>query len=158
MSLAPDGGNDAAPRVYENWFSGKNWLNRKAPEVWARLTAMDSLISLSMLPLALSAFEKAAKVPSSFWLEVFLVIIGFVIAVLILRKLLEINKFVFIVVGLMGTVILAFQWIYERNEPSFLTPVVDLVAPFFPSKGAYEIRQATDPTPGQKDAHPAPKH
>ena len=103
-----------------------------------------------MLPLALSAFEKAAKIPSSFWLKLFLVIVAFIVAIFVMRKLLEVNKFVFISVGLLGSFIIGFQWIYERNEPAFLTPIVDSVATFFPSKGAYQISQAADPLDKKK--------
>jgi len=111
-----------------------------------------------MLPLALSAFEKASKVPSSFWLKVFLVFAGLFVAVIVMRKLAQVNKFVFVAVGLVAMAVLGFSWIYERNEPEFLTPVIDRIAPFFPSKGAYEVRQASDPTPGSKDASQHPKH
>ncbi len=107
-----------------------------------------------MLPLALSAFEKAAKVPSSFWLKLFLAIVGLFLFVAIMRKLMQVNKFIFVAVGIVAMALIGFNWIYERNEPEFLTPVVDRIAPFFPSKGAYEIRQASDPTDGKPAAHP----
>ncbi len=110
-----------------------------------------------MLPLALSAFDKAAKIPSSFWLKLFLVIVGFFVAAIVLRKLLQVNKFIFIIVGLMAVVLVGFNWVYERNEPEFLTPVVDRIAPFFPSKGAYEGKQATDPTPDATKGKPGEK-
>jgi len=108
-----------------------------------------------MLPLAISAFEKAGKVPSSFWLKLFLVFIGIFLFVMLMRKLLQVNKFVFLAVGLVAVFIVGFNWIYERNEPEFLSPVVDRIAPFFPSKGEYVIRQASDPTDGKSSR---PKH
>jgi hypothetical protein len=108
----------------------------------------------SMLPLALSAFEKASKVPSSFWLKLFLVFVGLFLAVIVMRKLMQVNKFIFLAVGIVALVVLGFSWIYERNEPEFLTPLIDRIAPFFPAKGAYEVRQATDPTPDKQH----PKH
>ncbi len=33
--------------------------------------------------------------------------------------------------------VVGVNWIYERNEPAFMTPIVDKIAPFLPSKGAY---------------------
>lgn len=38
---------------------------------------------------------------------------------------------------LVSTTTVGFQWIWERNEPRFLTPYVNLIAPFFPSKGMF---------------------
>jgi hypothetical protein len=37
--------------------------------------------------------------------------------------------------------VVGFQWIYERNEPKWATPVVEKLANFFPSKGQYAERQ-----------------
>jgi hypothetical protein len=135
--------------------TGKKWLNHRSDVISPRITPMNFLNSFSMLPLALSAFEKAGKVPSSFWLKVVLVFAGIFLFVAIMRKLLEVNKFIFIAVGLVAVAVLGFNWIYERNEPEFLTPVIDRIAPFFPTKGAYQVRQASDPTPGAKQK---PKH
>jgi len=47
-------------------------------------------------------------------------------------------------VGLGGG-LLFFNWIYHRSEPKFLTPFVDRIAPFFPTAGAYNAKQATTP-------------
>lgn len=109
-----------------------------------------------MLPLALSAFEKAAKVPSSFWLKVFLFFVAVFALVFIVRKLAQVNKFVAFAVIFVACAVLGFTWIYERNEPEFLTPVIDRIAPFFPSKGEYNKSQAADVL-GEKPT-PKPKH
>lgn len=95
--------------------------------------------------LAATALEKAANVPSSFWLKVVLFIVGVIVLVVVLRKLAEINKIAMLMVAMLVFGILGFSWIYERNEPAFLTPVVDVIAPFFPAKGAYENTQSSDP-------------
>ena len=111
-----------------------------------------------MIVFAASALEKASKVPSSFWLKVVLCIVAFVLVVLLLRWLAQANKVLMMIVGAAIFAVTGFQWIYERNEPEFLTPVVDAIAPFFPSKGAYEETQKSDPkTPGlKKSSGPRP--
>jgi hypothetical protein len=38
-----------------------------------------------------------------------------------------------------------FSWVYNRNEPKFMTPIVERIAPFFPSAGAYNAKQQTTP-------------
>jgi hypothetical protein len=108
-----------------------------------------------MLLLAASALEKAAKVPTMFWLKVVLAIIGFLLLVVIARKVMETNKVILLAITVVVVGVLGFQCIYERNEPAFLTPVVDAIAPFFPSKGAYEVRQQSEPDkPGLKKSAP----
>lgn len=98
-----------------------------------------------MLFLAATAVDKLSKVPPMFWVKVVAAIAGFIIAILILRKLLEVNKVVVIAVSVISLSILWFQWIYERNEPAFMTPIIDPVAQFFPSKGSYGAKQQEDP-------------
>lgn len=98
-----------------------------------------------MLFLAVSTMDKLSKVPASFWLKVALGIIGFVIGIMLLRKLFEVNKVILFAVGGVTLCIFWFQWIYERNEPAFLTPIIDPIARFFPSKGSYEVTQQSEP-------------
>src|SRR5882757_6687725 len=111
-----------------------------------------------MLPLfAVTALEKAQKISPQFWLKIAAFIVALVVAIFLIRGALRMNKMIlaivtFIVVGLIG-----FNWIYERNEPAFLTPVVNVVAPFFPGKGAYEGKQQQDPVgPGVHKNAPTP--
>lgn len=104
-----------------------------------------------MLFLAAAAVDKLSKVPPMFWVKVVGAIGGFIIAILILRKLLEINKVIVIAVSVVTLCLLWFQWIYERNEPAFMTPIIDPVAQFFPSKGSYGNKQQQEPDrPGTK--------
>ena len=98
-----------------------------------------------MLLLAATALEKASQVPISFWFKVALAIAGFLLTVFLLRKLMEVNKVLLIIVGGTAVAIIGFQWIYERNEPEFLTSSINVIAPFFPSKGAYENKQKEEP-------------
>ena len=37
--------------------------------------------------------------------------------------------------------VVGFHWIYNRQEPKFLTPLVDKIAPFLPSAGSYKAKQ-----------------
>jgi hypothetical protein len=48
------------------------------------------------------------------------------------------------VIFVVGTVVF-FSWVYNRNEPKFLTPIIEKIAPFFPSAGAYNAKQQTQP-------------
>ena len=74
-------------------------------------------------------------------------IAGFVVVVFILRRVLKMNKLIAGIIFVVGGSILFFSWIYNRNEPKFLTPLVDRLAPFFPSAGSYASKQQTQPQP-----------
>lgn len=97
--------------------------------------------------------ERLQQIPPAFWGKVGIGIAAVIIIFIIIQKVLNVNKFllggvVFISMGLIW-----FNWIYHRTEPKFLTPIVDKIAPFFPSAGAYETKQTTmpgDKTPAKK--------
>jgi hypothetical protein len=94
---------------------------------------------------AATTLEKLQKIPPAFWAKVGLGVAAVIVVFIVIQKVLKINKFVlggaiFIGLGLVG-----FNWIYHRTEPKFLTPIVDRIAPFFPSAGAYQTTQASNP-------------
>ena len=97
------------------------------------------------LAAAQTTLDKLKTVPPAFWGKVGLGILGVIVVFIVIQKVLKINKFllggaVFIAGGL-----LFFNWIYHRTEPKFLTPFVDRIAPFFPTAGAYNAKQTTNP-------------
>lgn len=114
------------------------------------------MLSGWMLLFAVSALEKASRIPPSFWFKVVGGILAFLIVAVLLRKLLQVNKFIIAIVAFVFLGVVGFSWIYNRNEPAFLTPLVDRIAPFFPSKGGYEIRQADEPGATKKPASTKP--
>ena len=60
------------------------------------------------------------------------------------------NKFLLGGAVFIGGGLIFFNWIYHRTEPKFLTPLVNRIAPFFPSAGAYEVRQTQTPDEKKK--------
>jgi hypothetical protein len=100
--------------------------------------------------LALTTLEKLQKIPPAFWAKVGIAIAAVIIIFIIVQKVLNVNKFilggvVFIAIGLIW-----FNWIYYRTEPKFLTPMIDRIAPFFPSAGAYDTKQSQTPDQTKK--------
>ncbi len=62
------------------------------------------------------------------------VVIG---TVIFLRKVAKMNKVILtVVVGLMVTIV-GFNWIYERDEPTWASPAVNFLSGFFPTKGPH---------------------
>ena len=100
-----------------------------------------------MLLLAVSALEKAQSLKPEVWLKIGIAIVAFVAVILIYRRLMKVNKVVAGVILFVVFTVVFFSWVYNRNEPKFLTPIVEKIAPFFPSAGAYEVKQKTTPKP-----------
>ncbi len=100
-----------------------------------------------MFPLAATALEKIQQVPKEFWIGVGIVVVGLILAVFIIRKVAGTNKVILAVVSMIVVSVVGFNWIYERNEPKFLTPIVEKVAAFFPAKDSYNNTQKTLPKP-----------
>lgn len=100
-----------------------------------------------MLFLAVTAMEKVKTLPPAVWLKIGIAIGAFILAIFLCRRLMKMNKVIAgIIVFVAGTIVF-FSWVYNRNEPKFLTPIVEKIAPFFPSAGSYATKQGTTPKP-----------
>ncbi len=88
---------------------------------------------LTMLFLAATTLEKMKDVPVKVWMNLGMGILIFVAAVIIIRKAAEMNKVLLSVIIFVVLTSVGFNWIYSRNEPKFLTPIVDQIANFLPS-------------------------
>ncbi len=97
-----------------------------------------------MLFIAASALEKAAQLPKSFWVNVVMAVAGLIIGVMLFQHAAQMNKLVLTLIIFLLITVVGFQWIFERNEPRFLTPTIDKIAPYFPSKFNYENRQSSE--------------
>ena len=82
-----------------------------------------------------TALDRLQQIPLGFWLRLGLGLLALVALVIVLRKVAKLNKFVLGVIVFIALTIVGFNWIYERNEPAWATPVVQWLAGFFPSKG-----------------------
>jgi amino acid transporter len=91
--------------------------------------------------LAQSALDKMKTLPPDVWLKIGIVIFAIIVVVFIARRLVKMNKIIgSIIVAVVGSIVF-FSWVYNRNEPKFLTPIVERIAPFFPTAGAYDAKQ-----------------
>jgi len=98
-----------------------------------------------MLLFAVTAVEKMKTLPPAVWLKIFIAVASLVIGVFVFRKIMRMNKVIAgVIVFVVGTVVF-FSWVYNRNEPKFLTPLMDRLAPFFPSAGSYNAKQQSAP-------------
>ena len=96
---------------------------------------------------ASSALDTLKTLPTDTWLKIGIAIAALIIAVGVLRKVAGMNKVIMGVVIFVAVTIVFFSWVYNRNEPKFLTPLVEKLAPFFPSAGSYGAKQQSTPKP-----------
>jgi len=100
-----------------------------------------------MLLLAVTALEKAQSMKPEVWLKIGIAVVAFVATILIFRRIMRMNKIIAGVIVFVVFTVVFFSWVYNRNEPKFLTPVVEKIAPFFPSAGSYGAKQQGTPKP-----------
>ncbi len=98
-----------------------------------------------MLLFAVTAVEKLKNQKPEVWFKVGIAVLAVLVVVFIVRRILQMNKVIAgVLIFVVGAVVF-FSWVYNRNEPKFLTPIVRAVAPFFPSAGAYATKQQQPP-------------
>ncbi|MFT3783557.1 MAG: hypothetical protein QM790_16205 [Nibricoccus sp.] len=122
---------------------------------WPAIFRFPMLPLLAQIASKATPLEKLQNVSGQFWLKVILGAIIFGVFIFLFKKVMGMNKIILILICLVIFGVLGVNWIYNRNEPAFLTPIIDPIANsgFFPTKGTYENKQKQDPTsPGQKSS------
>ncbi len=100
-----------------------------------------------MLLFAVTALEKLKELKPDVWLKIGIALGVFIVAILLIRRVMRMNKIIAGVIVFVVVTVVFFSWVYNRNEPKFMTPIVEKVAPFFPSAGSYASKQNTHPKP-----------
>ncbi len=100
-----------------------------------------------MLLLAVTAMEKLKTAPPAVWVKIGIAVAAFIISILVLRRVMKMNKIIAAIIVFVVATVVFFSWVYNRNEPKFLTPLVERIAPFFPSAGSYASKQGSTPKP-----------
>ncbi|MDD3178858.1 MAG: hypothetical protein PHQ04_00755 [Opitutaceae bacterium] len=91
--------------------------------------------------LAATALDQASRIPPATWVKIGLVLVAVIVAFVVLKRVARMNKLILGVLCFVMVVAVFFSWVYNRNEPRFMTPVVEKIAPFFPSAGTYDSKQ-----------------
>ena len=79
--------------------------------------------------------DKLRQIPMEFWWKIGLGIALILAVVFVVRKIARTNKVILGVGALLFATIVGFNWIYERNEPKWATPAVNVLSGFLPTKG-----------------------
>lgn len=89
-----------------------------------------------MLLFAVTGLEKLQAVPLKIWINLTMGLLIVIAAIIVLRKAAEMNKILLSVIIFVVVTSVGFNWVYSRNEPKFMSPLIDRIAAFFPSGGA----------------------
>ena len=82
-----------------------------------------------------STLDKLRAIPADFWMRLGVAVIALVLLVVFFRKIAKMNKVVLAAVMFLLVTVGGVNWIYERNEPTWASPVVGFFAGFLPTKG-----------------------
>ena len=93
------------------------------------------LAALAAQSKTLTTFERLKEIPPDFWQRLGVAVLAIIALVFFLRKIAKMNKVILTVVVGLIVVIGGFNWVYERNEPAWATPMVSFLAGFLPTKG-----------------------
>ena len=94
---------------------------------------------------ATTTIDKFKAVPTKFWVVIGCAVLALIVLVSVLKKVAGMNKIWLSIIVVLVFALVGFNWIYNRNEPKFLTPLVDKVAPWFPSNASAQPLKADDP-------------
>lgn len=95
---------------------------------------MNAALATLLAAAPLSAMDQLRAVPKQTWINLAICVFAVVAIVKLWKVLRSINEFIPYVAAALGSCLILFYWVYERAEPKFLTPVVEKLVHFFPSK------------------------
>lgn len=87
-----------------------------------------------MVLLAVNVMEKLRHLPRKDLANLGLAVLVLIVVILIIKQAAKMNRFVLLMIILVTIAVVGFTWVYQRNEPKFLTPLVDGIASFFPQR------------------------
>lgn len=85
-----------------------------------------------------TVWEKLQSVPTATWVSVLVAVLILILLVRVWKTLREFNEFApWIALVMVGGSVLLY-WTYERTEPKILSPVMDVLSQYLPSKIPYK--------------------
>lgn len=94
--------------------------------------------TLTLLAAQPSLVEQVRRVPGSTWITLLTSLIAVVVIVRLWRGLKRINDYAPYLAAMFGGAVLFLLMVYNRSEPRFLTPLVERLTAFFPTKSKQE--------------------
>jgi hypothetical protein len=85
-------------------------------------------------------FDSLWVMPADFWVKIFAVIVVLFVLSVAFKRIIQLSQVVFVVALLAVAGVIFVKWVRDRNEPPFMTPVVNFVASFFPPSSSARQR------------------
>jgi hypothetical protein len=105
------------------------------------------MLLLAAATQSVTALDKIKTLPPAVWGKIGIAVAAFILTIFLFRRVMKMNKIIAAVIVFVVCTVVFFSWVYNRNEPPFMTPIVQRIAPFFPSAGAYNAKQQSAPKP-----------
>ncbi len=86
-----------------------------------------------MLYFAISAIEKIRHLPKKNLVNLGLAALLVLVVIVLFKVAARMNKFVLGIIILVTLMVLMLTWVHERNEPKFLSPIINAIAPYVPN-------------------------
>ena len=91
-----------------------------------------------------SAWETVQKVDKQTWINIAICVVALIAVVKVWNALKKFNEFAPYLAAMVAGAMIFFYWVYDRSEPRFLTPVIERIAPFFPTKATQDRNRGGD--------------
>lgn len=85
-----------------------------------------------------AVWEKLRHVPGQFWVNLALCVFAVIVVIRFWQAMREINSFMPWLAAMIAASMMLSYWTYNRNEPRFLTPVVDKLTLLLPTKAKHD--------------------
>jgi flagellar biosynthesis protein FliQ len=81
-----------------------------------------------------TAWENIKSVPKDTWINLVICVVAVVVIVRLWKAMKQLNDFLPYIAATLASLLILFYWVYERKEPRFLTPVVEKLVHFLPTR------------------------
>lgn len=85
-----------------------------------------------------TTLDRLRYVPRDTWINAAIFVISAFVLVKTWKTLRRVNDYAPYIACVVFGCGVFFYWVYSRTEPAFLTPVVERLTPFFPTKSAQQ--------------------
>lgn len=100
--------------------------------------SVQSLDELTLLAAQTPFWDQVRSVPRQFWINAIICILAVLIVSRMWREMKKLNDYAPYFAAVIVTTTVFFYWVYNRTEPRVLSPLVDRLTVFFPTKAKHD--------------------
>jgi hypothetical protein len=91
-----------------------------------------------MLLFAVNVIHRLKALPRKDVINFALGVLMLVVVIILFKLAARMNKFILGIVIVVVVMVVLGTWVYERNEPKFMSGFIDAIAPYFPGPVKYK--------------------